>query len=55
MASSDKLSLYKEQLDKLKAKETEVFNFGSAEMLGGYEDTIRSLEAIIEALESQDE
>jgi hypothetical protein len=55
VASSDKLSLYKEQLDKLKAKETEVFNLGSAEMLGGYEDTIRRLEAIIEALEAQNE
>jgi integrase/transposase-like protein len=55
VASLDKLSLYQEQLDKLKAKETEVFNFGSAEMLGSYEDTIRRLEAIIKALESQDE
>jgi hypothetical protein len=53
VASSDKLSLYKEQLAQLKAKETEVFNLGSAEMLGGYEDTIRKLEAIIAALESQ--
>ena len=52
VASSDKLSLYKEQLDKLKAKESEVFNFGSAEILGSYEDTIRTLEAIIESLES---
>jgi DNA-directed RNA polymerase subunit N (RpoN/RPB10) len=54
IASADKLSNYKSQLDRLRTKEQEAFNYGSSEILDSYQQLMNALEAIIAALESDD-
>lgn len=54
VASADKLSHYKSQLDRLRTKEQLAFNYGSSEILDSYQQLMNALEAIIAALESDD-
>lgn len=51
VASADKLPHYKAQLKRLRVKKTEVFNYGSSEMLESYIQIVNALEGKIEALE----
>lgn len=52
VASADKLPFYKSQLERLSAKKTEVFNYGSAEMLNSYTQIVSALEGKVAALEA---
>lgn len=53
VASSDKLPQYKAQLERLRAKRQEVFNYGSSEMLESYTVIVNALEGKIAALEAE--
>jgi len=55
VASADKLSHYKSQLEQLRTKEQVAFNYGSSEILDSYQELMNALEAIIAALESSNE
>ena len=55
VASADKLSHYKSQLDRLRTKEQVAFNYGSSEILDSYQELVNKLEDIIAALESGNE
>jgi integrase/transposase-like protein len=55
VASTDKLSHYKSQLEQLRTKEQVAFNYGSSEILDSYQELMNALEAIIAALESGNE
>lgn len=52
IASADKLPQYKAQLERLLVKKSEVFNYGSSEMLESYTQIVNALEDKIEALEN---
>ena len=52
VASADKLPLYKSQLERLLIKKTEIFNYGSAEMLNSYTQIVEALEGKVAALEA---
>lgn len=52
VASADKLPFYKSQLERLWAKKTEVFNYGSTEMLNSYTQIVEALEGKVAALEA---
>ena len=51
VASTDKLPHYKAQLESLRVKNVEVFNYGSSELLESYNQIVNALEGKIEALE----
>lgn len=51
VASADKLPHYKAQLERLRAKKNEVFNYGSSEILESYTQIANALEDIVAALE----
>ncbi|MEH1811546.1 MAG: tyrosine-type recombinase/integrase [Nostoc sp.] len=55
VASADKLSHYKSQLEQLKIKEEIAFNHGSSEIYESYQQIVNALESIIDALEGADE
>ncbi|MEH2153259.1 tyrosine-type recombinase/integrase [Nostoc sp.] len=55
VASADKLSHYKYQLEQLKIKEEIAFSHGSSEILQSYQQLVNALESIIDALEGTDE
>ncbi|MEH1855507.1 tyrosine-type recombinase/integrase [Nostoc sp.] len=55
IASADKLSHYKSQLERLKTKEQLASNYGSSEILESYQQLVNALESIIDALEGADE
>jgi integrase/transposase-like protein len=55
VASADKLSHYKSQLEQLKIKEEIAFNHGSSEIYESYQQIVSALESIIDALEAADE
>ncbi len=52
VASADKLPHYKAQLERLLAKKSEVFNYGSSEILESYTQIVNALESKIELLEN---
>lgn len=52
VASADKLPHYKAQLERLRAKESEVFNYSSSEMLESYTKIVNALEGKVAALEA---
>ncbi|MBD2436590.1 site-specific integrase [Nostoc sp. FACHB-110] len=55
VASADKLSHYKSQLEQLKIKEEIAFNHGSSEIYESYKQIVNALESIIDALEGANE
>ncbi|MBW4545940.1 MAG: site-specific integrase [Symplocastrum torsivum CPER-KK1] len=55
IASADKLSHYKSQLERLRTKEQVAFNYGSSEILDSYQELMNALEEMIAALESGNE
>lgn len=52
VASADKLPHYKAQLERLRAKRNEVFNYGSSEMLESYTKIVNALEGKVATLEA---
>ncbi len=52
IATADKLPYYKAQLERLRIKKTEVFNYGSSELLESYTDIVNALEGKVAALEA---